>query len=129
MASFEGAQERGQRLGKLSVSAAVFTERARATPVCAPRAAQLIQASMQPSPTPLLVDPYIVHPHRLREDGCCIRTARPGTTHRNVENDEKRMVVHPASRKTLGGDGQVEGARRTSESHPAPTRRRTRETC
>src|SRR5438034_6056524 len=110
MASFEGAQERGQRLGKLSVSAAVFTERARATPVCAPRAAQLIQASMQPSPTPLLVDPYIVHPHRLREDRCCIRTARPGTTHRNVENDEKRMVVHPASRKTLRGDGQVEGA-------------------
>src|SRR5205807_6135059 len=56
------------------------------------------------SPALLLVHPYIVHPHRLREDGRCIRTARPVATHGYVENDEKRVVVHPPPRQVLRGD-------------------------
>src|SRR5256712_5211410 len=61
------------------------------------------------SPAALLVYPHVVHAHGLREDSGRIRTAGPIPSHRNVENDEKRMVVHPASRKTFGGDSQVEG--------------------
>src|SRR5207253_11362992 len=56
------------------------------------------------SPAPLLVHPHIIHPHRLREDGRGIRTARPVHTHGYVETDEKRVVVHPPPRQLPRSD-------------------------
>src|SRR5438445_756701 len=60
------------------------------------------------SPAPLLVHPHIIHPHRLREDGRRIRTARPVPTHGYIENDEKRVVVHPPPRQVPRSDGLVQ---------------------
>src|SRR5436190_12231123 len=60
------------------------------------------------SPAPPLVHPHIIHPHRLREDGRRIRTARPVPTHGYIENDEKRVVVHPPPRQVPRSDGLVQ---------------------
>src|SRR5437899_948134 len=56
----------------------------------------------------LLVHPHIIHPHRLREDGGCIRITRPVTTHGHVEKDEKGVVVHPPPGQGIRGDGLVQ---------------------
>src|SRR5207247_1201670 len=54
------------------------------------------------SPAPPLVHPHIIHPHRLREDGRRIRTARPVPTHGYVENDEKRGSYTHRPGRSLG---------------------------
>src|SRR5437764_7564352 len=47
-------------------------------------------------------------PASSAEDGRRIRTARPVPTHGYIENDEKRVAVHPPPRQVPRSDGLVQ---------------------